>query len=33
MAMILLSQLAVLWPALRASRVPPALAIRGTQTG
>jgi putative ABC transport system permease protein len=27
--MLLLGQLAVFWPAMRASRVPPALAVRG----
>ena len=32
-AMLLLGQIAVLWPAMRASQVPPALAIRGTQSG
>jgi putative ABC transport system permease protein len=26
---LLLSQLAVLWPALRAASIPPALAVRG----
>jgi putative ABC transport system permease protein len=31
-AMLLLGQIAVLWPAMRASRVPPALAIRGPQS-
>jgi putative ABC transport system permease protein len=29
--MLLLGQIAVLWPAMRASQVPPALAIRGSQ--
>jgi len=29
--MLLLGQIAVLWPAMRAARVPPALAIRGSQ--
>jgi putative ABC transport system permease protein len=29
--MLLLGQFAVLWPAMRASQVPPALAIRGSQ--
>ncbi len=32
MAMLLLGQIAVLWPAMRAAQVPPALAIRGSQT-
>ena len=32
-AMLLLGQITVLWPAMRASQVPPALAIRGTQSG
>jgi len=27
--MLMLGQIAVFWPALRASRVPPALAVRG----
>jgi len=27
--MLLLGQIAVFWPALRASRLPPALAVRG----
>jgi putative ABC transport system permease protein len=31
-AMLLLGQIAVLWPAMRASQVPPALAIRGPQS-
>jgi putative ABC transport system permease protein len=31
-AMLLLGQIAVLWPAMRAAQVPPALAIRGSQT-
>jgi putative ABC transport system permease protein len=30
-AMLLLGQIAVLWPAMRAAQVPPALAIRGSQ--
>jgi putative ABC transport system permease protein len=30
--MLLLGQIAVLWPAMRASQVPPALAIRGRQS-
>jgi putative ABC transport system permease protein len=30
-AMLLLGQITVLWPAMRASQVPPALAIRGSQ--
>jgi putative ABC transport system permease protein len=30
-AMLLLGQIAVLWPAMRAARVPPALAIRGSK--
>jgi putative ABC transport system permease protein len=29
--MLLLGQIAVLWPALRAAQVPPALAVRGSQ--
>ena len=32
-AMLLLGQLAVLWPAMRAALVPPALAIRASQNG
>lgn len=32
-AMLLLGQIAVLWPALRAAQIPPALAIRGAQGG
>jgi putative ABC transport system permease protein len=32
-AMLLLGQIAVLWPAMRASQVPPALAIRGSHIG
>jgi len=31
MFLLLLGQLAVLWPAMRAAQVPPALAIRGSQ--
>jgi putative ABC transport system permease protein len=30
--MLLLGQIAALWPAMRAAQVPPALAIRGSQT-
>jgi ABC-type lipoprotein release transport system permease subunit len=30
MFLLLLGQIAVLWPAMRAARVPPALAIRGS---
>lgn len=30
-AMLVLGQVAVLWPALRAARIPPALAMRGSQ--
>jgi putative ABC transport system permease protein len=29
-AMLLLGQIAVLWPAMRAAKIPPALAIRGS---
>jgi len=29
LAMLLLGQMAVFWPAMRASQVPPALAVRG----
>jgi putative ABC transport system permease protein len=32
-AMLLLGQIAILRPAMRASQVPPALAIRGAQSG
>lgn len=31
--MLLLGQIAVLWPALRAAQVPPALAVRGSSSG
>ena len=31
LVMLLLGQIAVLWPAVRAAKVPPALAIRGSQ--
>jgi len=31
MVMLLLGQVAILWPAMRAAQVPPALAIRGSQ--
>ncbi len=29
--MLLFGQIAVFWPAMRASQVPPALAVRGSQ--
>jgi putative ABC transport system permease protein len=31
LVMVLLGQVSILWPAMRAAQVPPALAIRGSQ--
>jgi putative ABC transport system permease protein len=33
LVMLLLGQVSILWPAMRAAQVPPALAIRGSQIG